>query len=48
MRNQNLTEQLEVATQHFKANSPIEAQFKIGQMEEILQELRNCNMLIFK
>jgi peroxiredoxin len=38
MSNQNLTEQLEVATQQFKANSPIEAQFKIGQMIEELQK----------
>jgi hypothetical protein len=28
MSNQNLTEQLEAATQQFKANSPIEAQIK--------------------
>jgi hypothetical protein len=32
MSNQNLTEQMEAATQQFKANSPIEAQIKIGQM----------------
>lgn len=38
MSNQNLTKQLEVATQQFKANSPIEAQFKIGQMIEGLQK----------
>ncbi len=38
MSNQNLTEQLEMATQQFKANSPIEAQFKIGQMIEELQK----------
>jgi peroxiredoxin len=38
MSNQNLTEQLEVATQQFKANSPIEAQIKIGQMIEELQK----------
>ncbi|RBP85388.1 peroxiredoxin [Cytobacillus firmus] len=38
MSNQNLTEQLEVATQQFKANSPIEAQIKIGQMIEELHK----------
>jgi peroxiredoxin len=38
MSYQNLTEQLEVVTQQFKANSPIEAQFKIGQMIEELQK----------
>ncbi|WP_417897227.1 peroxiredoxin-like family protein [Bacillus haimaensis] len=38
MSNQNLTEQLEVATHQFKANSPIEAQIKIGQMIEELQK----------
>ncbi|RBP84998.1 peroxiredoxin [Cytobacillus firmus] len=38
MNNQNLTEQLEVTTQQFKANSPIEAQIKIGQMIEELQK----------
>ncbi|CAN7761941.1 peroxiredoxin-like family protein [Paenibacillus sp. LjRoot56] len=35
---QNLTEQLEAATQQFKANAPIEAQIKIGQMIEELQK----------
>ncbi|MDR6881885.1 peroxiredoxin-like family protein [Bacillus sp. 3255] len=38
MSNPNLTEQLEAATQQFKANSPIEAQIKIGQMIEELQK----------
>lgn len=33
MNNQNLTEQLEGATQQFKANAPIEAQIQIGQMD---------------
>lgn len=35
---QNLTEQLEAAIQQFKANSPIEAQIRIGQMIEELQK----------
>ncbi|NIK66951.1 MULTISPECIES: peroxiredoxin-like family protein [unclassified Paenibacillus] len=38
MSNQTLTEQLEAATKQFKANSPIEAQIKIGQMIEELQK----------
>lgn len=38
MSNQNLTEQLEAATQQFKANSPIEAQIKLSQMIEDLQK----------
>jgi peroxiredoxin len=38
MSNQNLTKQLEAATQQFKANAPIEAQIKIGQMIEELQK----------
>ncbi|REE88560.1 peroxiredoxin [Paenibacillus taihuensis] len=38
MNNQNLTEQLELATQQFKANSPIDAQVKLGQMIEGLQK----------
>lgn len=38
MSNPNLTEQLEAATQQFKANSPIKAQIKIGQMIEELQK----------
>jgi peroxiredoxin len=38
MSNQNLTEQLETATQQFKANAPIEAQIKMGQMIEELQK----------
>lgn len=38
MSNQNLTQQLEEATQQFMVNSPIEAQIKIGQMIEELQK----------
>lgn len=38
MGNQNLTEQLEAATQQLKANAPMEAQMKIGQMIEELQK----------
>ncbi|MDD9269691.1 peroxiredoxin-like family protein [Paenibacillus sp. GCM10023248] len=38
MSNQNLTEQLEATAQQFKANAPIEAQIKIGQMIEELQK----------
>jgi len=38
MSSPNLTEQLEAATRQFKANTPIEAQIKIGQMIEELQK----------
>ncbi|REE88566.1 peroxiredoxin [Paenibacillus taihuensis] len=38
MSNQKLTEQLVAATQQFKANAPIEAQMKIGQMFDDLQK----------
>ncbi|MBB3125441.1 peroxiredoxin [Paenibacillus rhizosphaerae] len=38
MSNQSLTEQLEEATQQFKVNTPIEAQIKLSQMIEELQE----------
>ncbi|MEC0270758.1 AhpC/TSA family protein, partial [Paenibacillus anseongense] len=38
MSNQSLTEQLEAVAKEFKANAPIEAQIKIGQMIEELQK----------
>ncbi|SFJ32297.1 Peroxiredoxin [Paenibacillus sp. UNC496MF] len=38
MGNPSLTEQLEAAAQEFKANSPMEAQIKMGQMIEELQK----------
>jgi len=38
MSNQSLTEQLEAATQQFKANASIDAQVKLGQMIEELQK----------
>lgn len=38
MSNPSLTEQLEAAARQFKANSPIEAQVKLGQMIEELQK----------
>jgi len=38
MSNQTLTEQLEAVAKEFKANAPIEAQIKIGQMIEEVQK----------
>ncbi|MDR6881889.1 hypothetical protein [Bacillus sp. 3255] len=41
MSNPNLSEQLEAATVQFKANSPIEAQIRIGQIHYTNEQMRD-------